>query len=242
MVFSHLRWDLVFQRPQHLLIRFARFRRVYYMEEPVFVDQELPYFTITRRQDGFRIVLPHLSTHTSHAERHKLLAKLVDQLIHQEKIKDQTIWYYTPEALPFTDHLAPVAVVYDCMDELSAFQGAPATLLKNEKRLLERADVVFTGGDSLYEAKRSQHKNIHSFPSSIDVEHFGKSRSITEEAPDQAGIPHPRFGFTGVIDERMDIELLAAVADERPDWHLVMIGPVVKIDPASLPQRSNIHY
>jgi UDP-galactopyranose mutase len=144
--------------------------------------------------------------------------------------------------MPWTAHLRPLATVYDCMDELSAFKGAPRSLRENELALFERADLVFTGGHSLYEVKRDQHRNVYAFPSSIDAPHFAQARAAADEPEDQRDIPRPRLGFFGVIDERMDIELLDAVAQARPDWQLVMIGPVVKIDPAGLPRRANIHY
>jgi UDP-galactopyranose mutase len=128
------------------------------------------------------------------------------------------------------------------MDELSGFQGAPTTLKDYEAELFRRADLVFTGGQTLYESKVHQHPNVYAFPSSIDVPHFAQARNLKQEPADQANIPHPRLGFVGVIDERMDLELLRGIAEARPDWHLVMIGPVVKIDPATLPQGENIHY
>jgi len=145
-------------------------------------------------------------------------------------------------ALSFTKHFSPIASIYDCMDELSAFKGAHSRLADFERELFGRVDLVFTGGQSLYEAKRHAHAAVHSFPSSIDVSHFGKARTITGDPQDQAGIPQPRLGFFGVIDERFDIELLDAVARKRPDWHFVMIGPVVKIHPNTLPKHANIHY
>jgi UDP-galactopyranose mutase len=165
----------------------------------------------------------------------------------QQRIERFVLWYYTPWALRFTSQLKPLATVYDCMDELSLFKGANPQLKQFELELFRRADVVFTGGASLYEAKRSQHPNVHLFPSSIDTAHFGKARrpqddSAGSPASDQAAIPHPRLGFFGVIDERMDLELLRAVAAQRPDWQLVLIGPVVKIDLRALPQAPNIHY
>jgi UDP-galactopyranose mutase len=128
------------------------------------------------------------------------------------------------------------------MDELSAFKGAPAILKAHEAELMRRASLVLTGGQSLFEAKRHQHTNIHPFPSSVDVSHFAQARRITTDPPDQAPIAHPRLGFFGVIDERMDIGLLDDIAVARPAWQIVMLGPVVKISPASLPQRPNIHY
>jgi Glycosyltransferase len=151
-------------------------------------------------------------------------------------------WYYTPMALTFTEHFNPVASVYDCMDELSGFKGAPSQISLLEKRLFRQVDLVFTGGQSLYEAKRNQHPAVYAFPSSIDASHFGKARTTVTDPEDQASIPHPRLGFFGVIDERFDTELLDQVAAKRPDWQFIMIGPVVKIHPDSLPKHPNIHY
>ena len=152
-------------------------------------------------------------------------------------------WYYTPMAMAFSSRLECDLCVYDNMDELSAFNGASPELLELETDLFSRADLVFTGGMSLYEAKRSRHHNVHGFPSSIEFEHFVQARRFRGPEPqDQAGIPHPRLGFFGVVDERMDVDLVGWVAALRPDWHFVMLGPVVKIDPAVLPRRDNIHW
>jgi UDP-galactopyranose mutase len=145
-------------------------------------------------------------------------------------------------ALPFSSHLEPMLVVYDCMDELAAFKNAPLKLIDLEKELFETADIIFTGGHSLYEHKKDKHHHIYPFPSSIDKEHFFRSRDITTDPDDQQDIPSPRLGFYGVIDERFDIELLREVAAAKPEWHFVLIGPIAKIDPSDLPQYSNIHY
>ncbi|MBA3269985.1 MAG: glycosyltransferase family 1 protein [Acidobacteria bacterium] len=237
--FSHLRWDFVFQRPQHLLTRCARERRVYYIEEPLFEDAILPRLE-TRLRGSVKVIVPHLPAGA--ADPDAMQRALVNDLIATEDIGDYLLWYYTPMALSFSDHLAPAAVVYDCMDELSAFKGASSLLKQREAALLRTASLVLTGGQSLYEAKRAQHHNIHPFPSSVDVKHFAQARSIKFEPDDQAAIPHPRLGFFGVIDERMDLDLLRGVAEARPDWHIVMLGPVVKIDPETLPALPNIHY
>jgi glycosyltransferase involved in cell wall biosynthesis len=239
--FSHLRWDFVYQRPQHLLSRFANAGRVFYIEEPKF-GAATPRLDISRREQGLSVVVPELPADLSPEVQHGLLRELVDELIVQESVTAFVAWYYTPMALAWTRHLEPIALVYDCMDELSLFRGAPAEMVERERELISLADVVFTGGTSLYEAKRARSNNVHCFPSSVDSAHFRQARSQREDPADQASIPHPRLGFAGVIDERMDIELLAALASARPDWHLVLVGPVVKIDPAQLPQLPNIHY
>lgn len=238
---SHLRWDFVYQRPQHLLSRCAQQRRVFFFEEPIH-DVAEPSLHLSQREGGVWVVVPHLPAGLSHEENEAAQRRLLDEMIEQCHVDHYILWYYTAMAVPFSSHLEPLAVVYDCMDELSAFKGAPMVLKEHEQNLFCRADLVFTGGQSLYEAKCKQHPNVYAFPSSIDREHFAQARTIVTEPEDQAAIPHPRMGFCGVIDERMDIELLAGIADLRPDWHLVMIGPVVKIDPADLPQRANIHY
>ena len=242
VVLSHLRWDFVYQRPQHLLSRCARPRRVFFIEEPIF-GQGPMQLDVTKREDNLYVVVPRLpeGLHSELAVE-AIQQALVNQMFAEYQIKDYALWYYTPMALGWTRHLKPLATVYDCMDELSAFKHAPRALRDREAELFARADLVFTGGQSLYEAKRTQHPNVYAFPSSIDRAHFARARDIKADPADQAGIPHPRLGFFGVLDERLDIELLDGVAAARPDWQIVMIGPVVKIDPADLPKRPNIHY
>lgn len=239
---SHLRWDFVYQRPQHLLSRCARSRRTFFVEEPIAEFTDSWWLDISQRDSGVWVVVPHLPEFVNDELMAAMQRSLIDELFAEAHIADPVLWYYTPMALSFSEHLPASAVVYDCMDELSAFKGAPPALRLLERRLFERADVVFTGGHSLYEAKQNQHGNVHAFPSSIDVAHFAQARTWTDEPADQAAIPHPRLGFYGVIDERMDLNLLDGIASARPDWQLVIVGPIAKIDPKTLPQRPNIHY
>jgi UDP-galactopyranose mutase len=240
--FSHLRWDFIYQRPQHLLSRCARTRRVFFVEEPVFGSGP-PRLEVSPRDSGVLVAVPHLPEEMrSGIALWTGTRELIDSLFAGQGIRDYVLWYYTPMALESTSHLSPLITVYDCMDELSAFMGAPAELGEREAELFRRADLVFTGGRSLYEAKRGRHPSVHLFPSSIDREHFARARGPLEEPADQVTLPRPRLGYFGSIDERLDIELLDAVARARPDWQLVMIGPVVKIDPATLPRPGNIHY
>jgi UDP-galactopyranose mutase len=244
---SHLRWDFVYQRPQHLLSRCAKKQRVFFIEEPILSSEASARLDISIRESGVWVVVPHLSEGLSEEAAIATQQAMLDDLFAQAQIRRYILWYYTPMAIAFTRHLDPLVVIYDCMDELSAFKGANPTLKAREAELFSRADLVFTGGVSLYEAKRNQHPNVYAFPSSIDRAHFAqcrdeKLRASTEQPADQVDIPHPRLGFFGVIDERMDIDLLGGIAEARPDWHLVIIGPVVKIDPALLPRHPNIHY
>ncbi len=242
LVFSHLRWDFVFQRPQHLMSRFAKYRRVYYIEEPLFGQSDFPCLEQRISKDGVNVIIPHLPSEINNSEVEITLKELIDELIFSEKINVYSAWYYTPMALPFTRHLRPAAVLFDCMDELSLFKNAPQTLLELETELMKRAHVVFTGGVSLYQAKKHLHHNIHPFPSSIDYDHFSKARKGFSDPEDQKKISYPRIGFYGVIDERFDIELLNKMAILRPKWSFIVVGPVLKIDPETLAQRENIFY
>jgi UDP-galactopyranose mutase len=240
--FSHLRWNFVYQRPQHLLSRCARDRRVLFFEEPVRDDIRDPRIQVTRDASGVIIAVPHVPAAFGHDEEIFAVRALLDAFIASERMQPRILWYYTPMALAFSDHLQAWRIVYDCMDELSAFAGAPAGLRRAEQALLARAHVVFTGGVSLFEAKRHLHPNMHACPSSVDVAHFARARQAAAEPPDQAALGRPRLGFYGVLDERFDVELVRQAAARRPDWQFVMIGPTVKIDPAVLPRAANIHY
>jgi UDP-galactopyranose mutase len=188
-----------------------------------------------------RVAVPQLSAADAENQESVLIA-MMDQLLAELQVSRYLLWYYTPMAVSLTRHLSPVASVYDCMDELSGFTGASPIIRLREAELFETVDVVFTGGQSLYESKRRLHPNVHAFPSSVDVQHFAQARELLDEPADQVDIPRPRLGFFGVLDERLDRDLLDGVAAARPDWQIVMVGPVVKIEPASLPRRANIHY
>jgi len=240
--FSHLRWDFVYQRPQHLMTRLARQFPVFYVEERVLRDLDQPNLAVVTHGVGVTVVVPMLPDRLNPAEQIAAQRQLLDRFLAERSLVAPILWYYTPMMRSFSDHLPAARIVYDCMDELSAFLGAPPELIEREADLLQAADIVFTGGISLYEAKKGRHPNIHPFPSSIDVAHFASARQTMPEPADQAPIPHPRLGHYAVLDERLDVELLAYVADAQPDWQLIMVGPIVKIDPATLPRRANIHY
>jgi UDP-galactopyranose mutase len=239
--FSHYRWNFVYQRPQHLLSRFARTFRVFYIEEPVFHANSDRY-DITLSPENVVVVVPHLQHDHHHPDLFNRHQDLLNHLFDEEKINNYIFWYYTPLSVPVSQHFTPKLVVYDCMDELSSLQYAYPGVKELETELFAKADIVFAGGYSLYEAKKKFHPHTYVFPNSIDQEHFEHARSIKFDLPDQDSIPHPRIGFYGVIDERLDIDLLEKVARLRPQWHFIMIGPVAKIDSSRLPNFHNIHY
>lgn len=239
---SHLRWDFVYQRPQHLLSRFTNGGRVFFFEEPVFSDRPT-FLEIDEKENNLFVAVPRISlADRENSDVAEIQRRMLDKMIETKNLDDFVLWFYTPMALDFADHLKPQATVFDCMDELSAFKFAPPALIENESKLLEKADLVFTGGQSLYEAKKNRHERVFAFPSSIDKEHFLQARNIAEEPADQAKISSPKFGYCGVIDERLNLELIAEMADLKPGWQFVMIGPVVKISEDDLPRRDNIHY
>lgn len=238
---SHLRWDFVFQRPQHLLIRAAADYDVIVFEEPIFSNDTLPSVVVLDRDHGVRVVQPTLPHGTDIAAAVDHQRNVLDGLIAATD-GDLVLWFYTPMALPFARHLEPDLIVFDKMDELAAFANAPPLLQVLETEMLERADVVFTGGAAMFKVAAHRHGNIHCFPSSIDTGHFGAARGDIADPADQAVIARPRIGFFGVIDERMDVTLVGEVAVLRPDWQIIMIGPTAKIDPALLPQAENLHW
>jgi glycosyltransferase involved in cell wall biosynthesis len=241
--FSHLRWSFVWQRPQHLLSRAAQVYDVFFFEEPVCRPGAVPQFEISVVAPHITVLVPVLPDDVSHSELLALQKRLVEEYAATVSSRKRVFWYYTPLALAFTHQLPREVTVYDNMDELAAFRGASPELLDLEAKLFADADVVFTGGRSLYEAKKARHPNVHCFPSSIDAAHFASARLKLEEDPlDQKSMPRPRIGFFGVIDERMNMLLLKHVAELRRSWHFVMIGPVAKVRAEDLPRAENLHW
>lgn len=244
IVFSHLRWDSVYQRPQQLMSRLAAGRRVIFIEEPAYDEAPQPYWELTVPSKNLLAARPCTPNgkpgfHDAHLT---YLPTMVQELLSMEGISRYAVWLYTPMALPLARTLSPWVVAFDCMDQLSTFRNAPAELIiQREKLLMQWADVVFTGGPSLYRARAGQHPNIHCLPSSVDASHFQKALTATEP-DDQRSLLHPRLGFYGVIDERIDLRLLDALAQARPEWQIVMVGPLAKIKKADLPFQANIHY
>jgi glycosyltransferase involved in cell wall biosynthesis len=237
---SHLRWDFVYQRPNHLMSRAAAGRRVFFVEEPIRAGATPRIEAVAR--DGLTVVLPSVPDGMPESEAAEVLRRELDRFLASERVVEPWLWYYTPMALPWTDHVRAEAVIYDCMDELSGFKFCPPELRELERRLIARADVLFTGGRSLYEAKRGHHRNTFLFPSSVDIAHFAQARGSVAEPADQAVIGHPRIGYFGVIDERIDLDLLAHLAARRPEWQIVMVGPLAKITQDDLPQAANLHW
>lgn len=251
IVFSHLRWRFVVQRPQHLLSRLSRRYRVLFIEEPVNDPGSEPTLqveaTACPRVTVLRLA-SRLSARGFDDAALALLAPLLATHLAQARLVRCVAWFYTPMAVPLLAGLAPLAVVYDCMDELAAFKAAPPDMRAREAQLLRQAHLVLTGGPGLYEVKRRAHANVHCLPSSVDAAHYTASAQRRRGPQWQAGaalqrrLPHPRLGFFGVIDERLDLDLLAALAQRRPQWQLIMVGPLCKRDESELPRAPNLHW
>ena len=241
IVFSHLRWDFVYQRPQHLLSRMAENYKILFIEEPTFHEHD-SFLETSSPAPHVTVLKPHTPVAAAgfHDEQLPHLIKLMRQFVANDQ--PHIAWFYTPMALPLLQELDPTLVVYDCMDELAAFKNPPKQMLQRENALFKVADLVFTGGPSLYRAKRERHPNVHCFPSSVDLVHFEQALDRNNIHPAHENIPGPRLGYYGVIDERLDLELIDRLAEAHPRWQIVLVGPVVKIDPAALPRRHNIHY
>ncbi len=239
---SHLRWDFVYQRPQHLISRFAPQHRVFFVEEPVF-DSETPRLHVTPRPGGVQVLVAHLPWGPTEEEHGQMYRRLLGDFMQAQNIVNYVFWYYTPMMVSWTANFTPKAVVFDVMDELASFAGAHPELRGREARLLERADLVFAGGPSLYEGKKDRHPRVYFFASAVDVPHFAQARQGLTEPADQKDIPHPRLGFFGVLDERIDFDLIAGAADLKPEWQWLIVGPISgKIPESALIQRPNIHY
>ncbi|MCC2624151.1 MAG: glycosyl transferase [Burkholderiales bacterium] len=242
LCFSHLRWDFVYQRPQHLMSRFAAVYDVLYIEEPVFIEGIYPTLSVRMTKNNIYILQPQLPSLRTKEETGRVLRSLVSDFLATENFCVDICWYYTPMMFHWSKALAGNVTIYDCMDELSAFKFAPLELKQYEQELINCADLVFTGGASLYRAKSPCHSSVYMFPSSVDILHFRAARNKLPMPIDQEKISGPLIGFYGVIDERFDIDLLEALAATRSDWSFIIIGPVVKIDPALLPKAQNIYY
>lgn len=247
MCFSHLRWDFVFQRPQHIMSMLGqdyntKLGPITFWEEPKVTSAgSVPKVEHYSPIENVTVCIPHLPEGLAGQEATDALRVLLDKWLSNTS-GPLVRWYYTPMMLSFSRHIDAVCTVYDCMDELANFRFAPPELSELEAELLGCANLVFTGGYSLYEAKRALHPSVHAFPSSVDFPHFAQARTMAQDPADQAALPRPRLGFYGVIDERIDLDLLAALADARPQWSIVMVGPVIKISPEDLPKRCNISY
>jgi glycosyltransferase involved in cell wall biosynthesis len=249
IAFSRTRWGFVYQRPQHLLSRLAGRWQVIFVEEPVH-DPGEPWLEERWLDKHLTVLVPHtpLKSPGFHDDQLALLQTLLAHYLRRTPRQVDVAWLYMSAALPLAQSLRPSAIVYDCMDEPSARQRTPHPPGQCEAALLKQVALVLTGGPSLYETRRDRHPNVVCLPSAVDARHYAPDRlnasgSLARQAQQLQGhLPRPRLGFFGVIDERLDVRLVAQLADAHPEWTLVMAGPVVGIDPASLPHRPNIHW
>lgn len=241
VMLSHLRWDFVFQRPHHLASRAAEDYDVIFIEEPL---SDEGGFAMRQgvRENGVQLVQPLAPPYASQEELLAQQERVLQAVLAATEDRQRILWFYTPMALAFARDAQADLYVFDKMDELASFAGAPAGMRMLEAELMGRADIVFTGGVSLHETIGDRHPNAYCFPSSIDQAHFGEARLPLSEPEALVSLPRPRVGFFGVIDERLDYGLIGDLASIRPHWQIVMIGPTAKIDAAMLPRAANLHW
>jgi glycosyltransferase involved in cell wall biosynthesis len=234
IVFCHLRWEFVYQRPQHIISRMSAKHKILFVEEPVGRAENT--------MGGSRLleINPNLHVLQPHVDSIPEITGILSDFVPERNI--EIGWFYSPAFESLSGEFNFSKIVYDCMDELSMFKGASAELLEQEKRLLEQADVVFTGGKSLFEAKSKLHENVFCFPSSVDFDHFAQAMNGVAVPDDIAAIPQPIAGYYGVIDERIDTALIEQMASASPSVSFVMIGPLAKITEEELPKAPNIYY
>jgi glycosyltransferase involved in cell wall biosynthesis len=234
IVFCHLRWDFVYQRPQHVIHRMSEQYRILFIEEPIPFDaDEEKTAELTIISNNLHILKPRV--HTIADIKYVLPVYVANTTVAYG-------WFYSSAFVYMLNELKFETVIYDCMDELTMFKHASELLKAQEIYLLSEADVVFTGGKSLYESKKQVHDNVHCFPSSVDQKHFAQAMNGIPLPADLPVNGKPVVGYYGVIDERIDLNLLQTVAKKMPDVNFVMIGPVAKIDEADLPSGENIFY
>jgi UDP-galactopyranose mutase len=248
VVHSHLRWDGVWQRPQQILSRMALKRRIAFIEEPIFLENGEPPRLTVREADGITVAQPHTPPQEEYlpqvsAANRQVIRELVGPFLQDHGFTGGIRWHYAPMAVYMRDLSDSHTVVYDCMDELSAFKGAPPELVERERELMAEAHLMFTGGLSMWLNKRQHHPNCHRFDSGVDVEHFAQATRPGTEVPEDArSLSRPVIGYYGVIDERMDYEAIRALSQAFPEGTVLLVGPVTKVDPAELPQAANIVY
>ena len=238
VVLSHLPWDFVWQRPQHIISRLSRNRRVWFVEEPRVADVDLPRLCVEARDGLQRVWLEVPGPERLAGFDDPVAAEYPDMIAELlGSRRERTVWLYTPLALPIAAKLERRMMVYDVMDDLAAFAQASPELRAAQQEALELADIVFTGGRSIDAGVRGRaDAPVHLFPSGVEPEHFEGARSLR-------GVrARPVAGYVGVIDERLDLELLGDLARALPDWDIEMVGPVFKVDPADLPQAPNLSY
>ncbi len=248
VVASHLRWSFVWQRPQQLLSRLARERRILFVEEPVYTDSTVAEVPVLEHVANNITVLaprvprPDREGASIWADRDRI-TRQVRSALDLLEFDTRALWFYTPLPEFLLHAVDPELVIYDVMDELSMFKFAPPELKEQEARLLRRSDVVFTGGASLYESKKPYNKSTHLFASGVDAKHYFKACDQSTPVPDFVKhLNGPIATYIGVIDERLDYDIIAAMAARRPDVQFLMCGPIVKVDPNELPKAPNLHY
>jgi hypothetical protein len=145
-----------------------------------------------------------------------------------------------PNAAGLVGQLGEAASIYYCVDEFSEWPGADRkTMLEMEADLLQRVDLVAATSDTLFEGKSAVHPRVRLLRHGVDWERFQRGAGTVPVALE--ALPRPRFGFTGLVDERIDTELVGRLAAARPDASFVFVGPR-QLGPGPLDTAPNVHF
>lgn len=241
---SHLPWDLALERPHQVMRRFARDRHVFFVEEPRATDAELR--TVMRTAEpNVHVVSLGVPADMAPGDVEIAYRRCVASLA--SSTERPLLWVYSPASVHAARDLDASLVVYDCVADHAARSEATPEVRAAEAELLARADLVFTAGTSLFESKRGRNVSTYPLPSSVDAEHFAHAASARErgdhrDASELAGVPGPRIGFLGPIDDRVDLALVDRLAAARPDVQIVLLGALVGVTTWDLPDRPNVHW
>ncbi|HSU55816.1 MAG TPA: glycosyltransferase [Candidatus Dormibacteraeota bacterium] len=251
IVHSHLCWDWVWQRPQQFVSRLSKRHKILFVEtvapDPALVVPAARFRQVEKYPNTTILTVQFPAWRWGDgayvdSERRRIVQQFVAGP--GSEFENPVQWFYDPMAVPaFAGQMGERLTVYDCMDELSRFRCAPPEMSVREAKLLALADVVFTGGRKLWESKRRHHENCHFYGCGVDVAHFGKAlKPETPIATQLESLSKPVLGYFGVVDERLDYDLIARLADANPEWSVAIVGPVLKVEEASLPRRANLHW
>ncbi|MEW6448454.1 MAG: glycosyltransferase [Bacillota bacterium] len=243
---SSVNWDPIWTRKQQVLSRLHPSNRILYVEppgtlispfkDPSYWGKWRPWGRwVSRPRPNIYVfqppfVLPFGNMYHWVGKLNQYwLAAWVNLAIHRLKIKHPILWTYLPGTAAVARLIKHAVLIYDCVDEHGAYKGlvSERTIWKLETELLRTADITFVTAPGLYQRRKDHARRIYYVPNAADVAHFNKACDPETPIPEEIRrLPSPRLCFVGVVQEWVDTELLARVARERPEWSIVLIGPV----------------
>jgi hypothetical protein len=250
MVFSHMAWNPGQGRTPQLMAALAGRWQILFVEAP---RHAAGAARLESRAIRAGLTVLTLTTPAPAAGFHDDAQAFGVTLLREElagrRLKIDIAWLDTPMAWPLAQALGIACLAYDCLEGPPASLQFDAALLhQRESALMRTAALMVAAGPSLFNAHRHRHANLHCVCSAVHAEHFSPASLELTSARARRGhvlqssLARPRLGYFGSIDERLDLDLLAALADRQPGWAFVMVGSVAGIAAERLPQRRNIHW